>query len=55
MADAFGTTFWYALGLVIVAFVVAIVLLPKDKPEPVDTQPGEEDSAEAPPPPVLVH
>ena len=36
MAEAFGATFWYALALVVVAFVVAIVLLPKDKPEPVD-------------------
>jgi predicted MFS family arabinose efflux permease len=55
MADAFGATFWWALGLVILAFVVAIVLLPKNKPEPLDTEPGEEDAAEAPPPPVLVH
>jgi MFS family permease len=36
MAEAFAATFWYALALVIVAFVVALVLLPKDKPDPVD-------------------
>ncbi len=36
MAAAYGTTFWVALGLVAVAFVVALVLLPRDKPEPVD-------------------
>jgi EmrB/QacA subfamily drug resistance transporter len=35
MAAAFGTTFWYALALVGVAFVVALILLPKSKPEPV--------------------
>jgi EmrB/QacA subfamily drug resistance transporter len=49
MADAFGATFWWALALVVVAFVVAILLLPKDKPEPVDDPdaPAAED-AEAP-------
>ncbi|HVQ96552.1 MAG TPA: DHA2 family efflux MFS transporter permease subunit [Mycobacteriales bacterium] len=36
LADAFASTFWWALGLVLVAFVVALVLLPKDKPEPVE-------------------
>ncbi len=36
MADAFGATFWWALALVLVAFVVALALLPKHKPEPVD-------------------
>ena len=40
MADAFGATFWYALGLVVIAFVVAVVLLPKSKPEPVEEEPG---------------
>jgi MFS family permease len=44
MADAFGATFWYALALVVVAFVVATALLPRDKPEPVE----EPDDAEAP-------
>src|SRR3954447_7235163 len=32
MAEAFGATFWWAFALVVVAFVVAIVLLPKHKP-----------------------
>jgi hypothetical protein len=41
MAEAFGNTFWYALGLVVLAFVVATVLLPKRKPEPVEEEPGE--------------
>ena len=50
MAEAFGATFWYALALVVVAFVVAIVLLPKEKPEPLD----EPDEVEAGVPPVLV-
>jgi EmrB/QacA subfamily drug resistance transporter len=36
MAEAFGATFWWALALVGVAFVVALALLPKTKPEPVD-------------------
>ncbi|QEC46475.1 DHA2 family efflux MFS transporter permease subunit [Baekduia soli] len=36
MADAFAATFWWALGLVVLAFVVAVILLPRDKPEPVD-------------------
>jgi EmrB/QacA subfamily drug resistance transporter len=48
MAEAFGATFWYALGLVVIAFVVAVVLLPKDKPEPVD-DPDEPAAADAPP------
>ena len=36
MADAFGATFWWALALVLVSLVVAAVLLPKRKPEPID-------------------
>jgi EmrB/QacA subfamily drug resistance transporter len=36
MAQAFGATFWWALLLVIVALVVALVFLPKQKAEPVD-------------------
>lgn len=36
MAEAFGEAFWWALGLVTIAFLVALVLLPKHKPEPVD-------------------
>ena len=35
MAEAFGQTFWWALGLVAIAFVVGVALLPKHKPEPV--------------------
>ena len=44
MADAFGATFWWALALVAVALIVATVLLPKTKPEPVE----ELDSGAAP-------
>ncbi len=36
MAESFAETFWWALGLVAIAFVVAVVLLPKNKPEPVE-------------------
>ena len=36
MAEAFGSTFWWALALVVIAFVVSTPLLPKHKPEPVD-------------------
>ena len=42
MAAAFGTTFWYALALLVVAFVVALALLPKEKPR------TSEESAPAP-------
>jgi EmrB/QacA subfamily drug resistance transporter len=52
LAAAFGATFWYALALIVVAFVVAIVLLPKQKPEPIDDDPDAPDAAEAAP--VLV-
>jgi hypothetical protein len=51
LADAFGTTYWWALALVAVALVVATLLLPKRKPEPVD-DPDAPESAE--PAPVLV-
>src|SRR4051794_9171460 len=44
MAAAFGATFWWALALVVIAFVVAVVLLPKSKPEPVEDE--EEGVAE---------
>jgi len=50
MAEAFGETFWWALGLVVVAFVVAVALLPKQKPEPIDDPSEEGDAA-----PVLMH
>jgi EmrB/QacA subfamily drug resistance transporter len=36
IAPAFGHTFWWAVGLVAVALVVATILLPKQKPEPVE-------------------
>jgi EmrB/QacA subfamily drug resistance transporter len=35
-APAFGATFWWAVGLVTIAVLVAAVLLPKRKPEPVE-------------------
>jgi EmrB/QacA subfamily drug resistance transporter len=46
LADAFGHTYWWALGLVVIAFVVATPLLPKHKPAPV----GDADA-----PPMLMH
>lgn len=49
MADAYGATFWYALGLVVVAFLVALILLPKHKPEPVEDPDDVIDEAEAAP------
>jgi EmrB/QacA subfamily drug resistance transporter len=49
MADAFASTFWWALVLVAVALVVAILLLPKKRPAPVvDPESGEEAAAPAP-------
>ena len=48
MAEAFGATFWYALALVVIAFVVAIVLLPKQKPEPLDDPAADAEAAAAP-------
>jgi EmrB/QacA subfamily drug resistance transporter len=53
MADAYGYTFWWATGLLVLAFAGA-VLLPWNKPEPVEDEAveGLEDEAEAP---VLVH
>jgi EmrB/QacA subfamily drug resistance transporter len=54
MADAFGATFWWAFALVMVALVVALMLLPKHKPEPLaEDADGEADEHAAPP--VLVH
>jgi hypothetical protein len=49
LADAFGATFWWALALVALAFVVATILLPKRKPEPVDDpdEPAAADEAAA--------
>ena len=51
MAEAFASTFWWALALVVIALVVSTALLPKEKPEPVDDP--AEDEAETPAP-VLV-
>jgi EmrB/QacA subfamily drug resistance transporter len=54
MAEAFGSTFWWALGLVLVALVVAAILLPKDKPEPVE-DPDAEGEAEGAPALAMAH
>ena len=51
MAEAFASTFWWALALVVIALVVSTALLPKEKPEPVDDP--ADDEAETPAP-VLV-
>jgi len=51
MAEAFASTYWWALALVVVAFAVATPLLPKQRPAPVE-EPG---APEAEPAPVLVH
>jgi EmrB/QacA subfamily drug resistance transporter len=53
LATAFGHTYWYALALVILAFVVATPLLPKQRPPAPATEPGEEGEAERTP--VLMH
>jgi EmrB/QacA subfamily drug resistance transporter len=50
MAEAFGSTYWWALALVVIAFVIATALLPKSKPAPV-----REEGEEAAPAPMLVH
>jgi EmrB/QacA subfamily drug resistance transporter len=52
MAEAFASTFWWALVLVVIAFVVSTPLLPKHKPEPVDDPDAPEDAESLPP--VLV-
>ncbi len=52
MADAFGETFWWAFALVVVALVVATILLPRTKPDPLERLDGE-DPVEATP--VLIH
>jgi EmrB/QacA subfamily drug resistance transporter len=51
LADAFGSTYWWALGLVILAFAIATPLLPKRKPAPVEDPAAEPGT----PAPVLVH
>jgi hypothetical protein len=53
LADAFGHTYWFALALVILAFVVATPLLPKQRPPAPVTEPGAEGEPE--PAPVLMH
>ena len=56
MADAYASTFWWALGLVVIAFVVALVLLPREKPSPVyDPDEGEPGSVEPEPAVLLTH
>ena len=52
LAEAFGSTYWWALGFVLIAFAIATPLLPKQKPEPV-LEEGETEAGAAPP--VLVH
>jgi MFS family permease len=52
MADAFGETFWWAVGLLVFAFAVAF-LLPRHKIAPVDDPDDPVGDAEAPP--VLIH
>jgi MFS family permease len=52
MADAFGATFWWALGLLLIAFVAAF-LLPRTKPEPPADEEGR--SPEEAAAPVLIH
>ena len=46
MADAFASTYWWALALVLVALVVATPLLPKQRPAPVE-EPGAPDAEPA--------
>jgi EmrB/QacA subfamily drug resistance transporter len=53
MAEAFASTFWWALALVVIAFLVSTPLLPKQKPEPVD-DPDAPEAADVAPAPVLV-
>jgi MFS family permease len=53
LATAFGHTYWYALALVILAFVVATPLLPKERPPAPAAEPGAEGEPE--PAPVLMH
>jgi EmrB/QacA subfamily drug resistance transporter len=48
MSAAFGQTFWWAFGLVTFAFVVAILVLPKNLPEPVAEDELPEEAPTAP-------
>jgi EmrB/QacA subfamily drug resistance transporter len=55
MADAYGHTFWWATGLLVISFAAA-ALLPWNKPEaPVDEAVAAEDAEDAEAAPVLVH
>jgi hypothetical protein len=47
MADAFGATFWWAFGFLLIAFGFAF-LLPRAKPEPVADETAEEDGEAVP-------
>ena len=53
MADAFGATFWWALALVVLAFLAALAL-PKHKPEPVH-DPDDPDGEAAAAPVLVAH
>ncbi|GAA1849111.1 MFS transporter [Pseudonocardia ailaonensis] len=52
LAESFGQTFWWALGFVGVAFLVALILLPKRKPAPLEEDADASDGANAP---VMLH
>jgi EmrB/QacA subfamily drug resistance transporter len=53
MAEAFASTFWWALAFIVIAFAVATALLPKQRPLPVEDPDAADDDAT--PAPVLVH
>jgi EmrB/QacA subfamily drug resistance transporter len=55
MAEAFASTFWWALALVVIAFLVATPLLPKKRPAPVDDPDADEADEASVQAPVLVH
>ncbi len=48
IASSFGVAFWSAFGFVVIASLVALALLPKHRPAPV------EDDVDAGPP-VMLH
>jgi EmrB/QacA subfamily drug resistance transporter len=52
MADAFGETFWWATGFVVLATLVAL-LLPREKPEPV-YDPDDPEAGDEAPVPMMV-
>jgi EmrB/QacA subfamily drug resistance transporter len=52
MADAFGATFWWALGLLLIA-VPAALLLPRRKPDPIE-DPDDPAGVGVEAPPMLV-